>query len=258
MKRLEIKSFATRLIGYQWIGEIRLDLLCLEIIENSDSIKNKERYHDSFSDASSKNYDKLIKELNLIIKDNEDCPILKIHDKFGCELIESIGTNKNDTFNTVISLIDEIGTRNNKGVEFEKFCIQFLIDVGISAKPTSISNDKGIDIIGKYSSNTIEMVGKLIKHSDIYILAQAKYFESAIDTPVIRKLVGDSLFIRFDDLEYLEIKHNAFHLLVFTKHGLTEPARKFAIKNKVEYYDAQRIAHIISTNGSLTWKCLQI
>lgn len=91
----------------------------------------------------------------------------------------------------------------------------------------------------------------------IYLLIQTKYFKQSIDTPVIRKLLGDSLFIRFDELEYLTIKHKAVQLIVFSYVGFNQPSKDFAFKNKVKAFDSRHIAPIISEkpgkNGNACW-----
>jgi len=161
-------------------------------------------------------------------------------------------------YKEVVSLINKFDSEQNKGVVFEDFCKLFLEDLGINCKSTARTNDKGIDILGSFNVKLSEEIGDLVFNEEIYLLIQTKYFNKKIDTPVIRKLVGDSLFIRFDELEYIEIRHNAFHLIVFSHQGFTEPAIKFAKKNKIKLFDSTNIAHIISEKPEKDWKCLKI
>ena len=137
----------------------------------------------------------------------------------------------------------------------------FLIDMGLNAKPTKYSNDKGIDIKASYKINLPEKLNEYFINDEIYVLAQAKFYNKPIDTPVIRKLVGDSLFIRFSDLEYIEIAHNAVHLIVFSHKGFTAPALAFAKKNKVIVMTSQKIIRLLSNKiepyKTETWKYIE-
>jgi HJR/Mrr/RecB family endonuclease len=261
MKTNEIRRIISELISYKWVGPKRLDLLMLEIIDSSKhySASDKETYLDSLTDANSREFNKLIIEIGRLNLDNHDCQIINLIDDIDGYYLERAQDDDLDLYEQAIEKIDSFELfKNKKGTWFENFCISFLKDFGIDCKPTATSNDKGIDIYGSYKSNVNPVIGKLIRNEEIYILGQAKYFKEKVDTPVIRKLVGDSIFIRFDDLDYVEIKHNAVHLIVFSRNGFTEPAIKFAKKNKIELFDKIRIAHIISSNSDKDWKCLKI
>ncbi len=261
MKIVEIRNFIQILFSYSWNGKIRLDLLLLKMIENNIdfSESKKEEYVESFADKRSKNFERLVKEIQNVITSNNDCKIVSLISDADGYYLEKILDDSTGLYAKVVNKIESFESHKKlKGRWFEKFCIAFLEDFGITCRSTSISNDKGIDIYGSYKSNVNPLIGKLIKNEDIYVLGQVKYFKEKVDVPVIRKLVGDTLFIRFDELDYIEIKHNAIHLIVFSRNGFTEPAIKFAMKNKIELYDKFRIAHLISNNPDKEWSCLKI
>lgn len=258
MNNVEIKKFLPHILSYNWPGSLRLDDLISDIIENSDTMtpNDKEYYFESLADIHSKEFIRIVSELNQIINENIDCPIIALNEEVDGYYIKRIINDNLKLYDKVIKKIESFDKLKNKGPRFEKFCIDFLNDIGIESNSTKVSNDKGIDIQGKYKTKLEGVLGNFIKYDFVYILAQAKYFNNKIDTPVIRKLVGDSIFIRFDDLEYIEIKHNALHLIVFSRRGFTNPAIEFATKNKIELFDSQRIAHLISNNPTKGWKCL--
>lgn len=255
------KDIINKIISHNWDGRIRIDKLIIQIILKNYDYEIVEDLTDKYADTSTRYFKKLI---NGIIETNNNNDFIKIileedYDGFYIEqkYNDDFISNK---YAEAIELIEKIGKPNikNKGVVYEKFCKIFLNDLGIKSELTRGSNDKGIDIIGSFNANLPDEIGKIVFNDDIYMLIQTKYFNKKIDTPVIRKLVGDSLFIRFDELEYTQIKHNAFHLIVFSHNGFTVPAIKFAEKNKIKLFDSTKIAHIISEKPQKVWKCLEI
>lgn len=261
MKAKEIRQFIDLLFSHQWEGKSRIDYLILKIIEHSSiySHSDKERYIDSLVDLNSRGFDVLIREIRKKIEQNVDCPVISLTEEADGYFVEKTLGDHNGLYQDVIRRIESYESfGKKKGEWFERFCIAFLIDFGISCKSTQSSNDKGIDIFGSYKTSLNCNVGKLIINEEIYVLGQAKYFSEKVDTPVIRKLVGDTIFIRFDELEYVEIKHNAVHLMVFSRNGFTDPASEFAKKNKIELFDKSRIAHLIANNPSIKWRCLNV
>lgn len=136
-------------------------------------------------------------------------------------------------------------SRAEKGEFYEKFCTLFLEDMGLTAQKTKSSGDKGIDIIAFYPINLPNRIVNFFLDENIYLLAQAKFYSAPVDTPTIRKLVGDSLFVRFDRLEYLPIAHNAFHLSVFSHSGYTKLAKEFAKNNKVLLFTSEDIIDFV-------------
>jgi HJR/Mrr/RecB family endonuclease len=259
MKNIDIKNFISIILSYSWIGSIRLDELIENIIESTEvsNSQDKEYYFENLADIHSPCYSKMVTELLHSIDYNKDCPLIELAEEVDGYYIKRLCNDNQELYTKVIRKIESFDKLSNKGIRFEKFCIDFLNDIGINAKSTKVSGDKGIDIIGHYKTKLDITLGSVIKYDYVYILAQAKYFNKKIDTPVIRKLVGDSIFIRFDDLVYVDIKHNALHLIVFSRKGFTNPALDFAKRNKIEVLDSDRIAHIITNNPQKTWHCIE-
>lgn len=261
MKVKEIRQFVDVLFAYQWLEKARVDSLVADIIESSAdySHSDKEKYIESLGDPATRYYESMIREIRKKIEQNVDCPVVSLTEEADGYFVEKLLGDHDGLYQEVISRIESYECfGKKKGEWFEKFCIAFLMDFGVDCKSTENSNDKGIDIFGSYRTSLSCNVGKLILNEDIYVLGQAKYFSEKVDTPVIRKLVGDTIFVRFDELEYVEVRHNAVHLMVFSRNGFTEPALDFAKKNKIELFDKSRMAHLIANNPSVKWSCLSI
>lgn len=131
---------------------------------------------------------------------------------------------------------------------FENFCVKFLKDFNfINVKATKTSNDLGIDIIGAYKieDKKRNMLLNILRPQSISLLAQAKFYDSPVDTSYIRKLIGDSLFIRFDKANYPTIRHNPVYLIFFSYSGFTSNARNFAKENNVTLIDADFMIDLI-------------
>lgn len=258
---MKVNDIVNLIISYNWSGSIIIEDIILEIsYELISDVEIREKIIDDYADAKSKNFQKLIKHIESVNKSNIAFQKITIDERIDGYYIEKQKGNPlhSNKYNEVINLINRFENEKSKGVVYEEFCKLFLEDLGISCNLTAVTNDKGIDILGKFKVKLSEEIGDLVFNEEIYLLIQTKYFNKKIDTPVIRKLVGDSLFIRFDELEYIEIKHNAFHLIVFSHLGFTEPAKKFADKNKIKLFDSTNIAHIISEKPEKDWKCLKI
>lgn len=134
-----------------------------------------------------------------------------------------------------------------KGLLYEDFCTFFLEDIGLEAEKTKASNDKGIDIIAKYKTNLTEEKSALVFNDYVYLIGQAKFLSGKVDTPIIRRLVGDSLFIRFNQLEYIELAHNAIHLIVFSHNGFTDEATAFCTSNKIMRIETSQMITILAS-----------
>jgi HJR/Mrr/RecB family endonuclease len=258
---MKANDIVNLIISYDWSGSIIIEDLILEISYKliSDA-EIREKVIDDYADEKSKNFQKLIRQIESVNKSNNAFQRINLTERVDGYYLEKQNENPlhGKKYNEVINLINAFEKLNNKGVVYENFCKLFLEDLGISCKLTAKTNDKGIDILGSFKIKLSEEIGDLVFNEEIYLLIQTKYFNKKIDTPVIRKLVGDSLFIRFDELEYIEIRHNAFHLIVFSHLGFTEPAIKFAEKNKIKLFNSTNIAHIISEKPEKKWTCLEI
>ncbi|WP_343609788.1 restriction endonuclease [Chryseobacterium oranimense] len=256
-----IKRVINNIISISWFGKIKLDdLIVSRLDEICDLLIDKEKILDELGDPTTKSFDKFVKIFKSTINHNKLFIKVEIFDEIDGIYIIKVHNNvaKDEKYKEVINYINSFENSSNKGISYEKFCKTFLEDLGINCEATKVSGDKGIDILGSYFADLKDNIANLVFNENIYMLIQTKYFSSQIDTPVIRKLVGDSIFIRFDELEYLSIKHNAVHLIVFSHNGFTQPAREFAVKNKVKLFDSTHIAHIIAEEPTKTWNCLKL
>jgi HJR/Mrr/RecB family endonuclease len=256
-----IKKIVNNIISVHWLGKVKVDdLIVSKLNEICDKTIDSDEVLKELGDPNSKSFEKFIKAFKIIIAQNHVFSTVIIYDELDGIYIEKKHNDKNIDlkYKEVINFINDIEKTYNKGINYEKFCKFFLEDLGIKCETTNVSGDKGIDILGSYFANIDDDVANLVFYEHIYMLVQTKYFSSQIDTPVIRKLVGDSIFIRFDELDYLTIKHNAVHLIVFSHNGFTQPARDFADKNKVKTFDSTDIAHIIAAKPYKDWKCLKL
>ena len=258
---MKVNDIVNLLISYNWSGSIIIEDVILDMSYNLISDADiREKIIDNYADAKSKSFIKLVRQIESVNQSNFAFQKIILEERIDGYYIEKQKENPShsEKYNEVIKLVNKFEKEQNKGVVYEEFCKQFLEDLGINCKLTAKTNDKGIDVLGSFKVKLSEEIGDLVFNEEIYLLIQTKYFNKKIDTPVIRKLVGDSLFIRFDELEYVEIRHNAFHLIVFSHLGFTEPAIKFAKKNKIKLFDSTNIAHIISEKPKKDWKCLNI
>lgn len=253
------KNILNLLISYHWDNSKRIDEVLLEVFYLNFTEYDLEEACEKYCDCTTQYFKRLI---NCIENVNEENSFKKIEifDEYDGYYVKKVSSDVLVTlkYKEVCSIFEEIEKRKNKGTLYEHFCKLFISDLGIDTEVTRNSNDKGIDILGNYTVNFSKNITKLIFSDDIYLLIQTKFYNKSIDTPVIRKLVGDSLFIRFDELEYFKIRHNAFHLIVFSHKGFTQPALEFAKKNKVMTFDSMQIAHIISEDLNNDWKCLNL
>lgn len=249
------------LISHNWNGNLRIDKVIIDVIITNFDVDEIDDLVDKYSDTNTQYFKRLIQSI-IRINENNNFQKIILEERYDGYYIEQklkdILVSKK--YKDVIKFIESFDSPSvkNKGILYENFCRVFLNDLGINSKLTPVSNDKGIDILGSFNTNLPDEIGKLVFNEEIYLLVQTKYFKTKIDTPVIRKLVGDSLFIRFDELEYAEIKHNAFHLIVFSHNGFTQPAIKFGKKNKIKLFDSVKIAHIIAEKPNKIWNCLTV
>jgi HJR/Mrr/RecB family endonuclease len=258
---MKVNDIVNLIISYNWSGPIIIEDVILDLsYKLIKDVEIREKIIDEYADAKTKTFQKLIKQIESVNKSNISFQKIILEERIDGYYIEKQKENPahSEKYNEVIELINNFDSHKKKGVFYEEFCKLFLEDLGIKCDLTPKTNDKGIDILGCFKVKLSEEIGDLVFNEEIYLLIQTKYFNKKIDTPVIRKLVGDSLFIRFDELEYVEIRHNAFHLIVFSHLGFTEPAMKFAERNKIKLFDSSNIAHIISEKPEKVWNCLSM
>jgi HJR/Mrr/RecB family endonuclease len=265
MKIAEIRNFAeiiSRLFDSSeclltdWITA-NIDVL----EEETDNSLTQDVIFDHFADEATANFDKMVKELERII--NHQDPINRIlitKEIDGTTInLNSLGRKTNVFESTKLrKYFDTIEdwNKNDKGIFYEHFTKMFLIDLGLDADITKVSGDKGIDILAKHKTKLKEDLGQLVFNDYVYLLAQVKFLNKKADTPLVRKLLGDSLLLRFDRIDYVEIAHNAFHLLFFSHLGFTHAALEYARENKIMTMDTEQIISIISSSTDpQNWSC---
>jgi hypothetical protein len=242
-------------------------LLTIWITDNLHFLEQKINYQlskdeifDNFADENTKNFKKLVKE---IISHKEAqksiCRINILYKLDGYyvslnELGKNTDINISDEIRKNISVIEN-KEKMDKGIFYENFCSLFLEDLGLYSEVTKASGDKGIDIKARYKTKLDKELSHLIFDDHIYLLAQAKFFNKSVDVPVLSKLLGDSILLRFDEFDYLDIAHNAFHLLVFSHKGFSKTALAYAKRKKIMTMDSEQIISIIaSSKNPKTWK----
>jgi len=258
IKQVHIKKIS--LVIHRKFYEQTNILLIDWIINNLKFLENELNYElskddifDNFSDESSKSFSKLVRELEVHKKSQKRISrinLLKEPDGYYINL-NTLGKDTNISISyKMINSISKIEKQEKmkKGLFYENFCSKFLNDLGLESKITKASGDKGIDIKAKYKTKLEKKLSPLIFDDHIYLLAQAKFFNTKVDTPVLSKLLGDSILLRFDEFDYLDIAHNAFHLLVFSHKGFTSPALEYAKKKKIMTMDSEQIISIIASD----------
>lgn len=208
---------------------------------------------DELCDFKTKDFSKLVSELeneieksspiNRIVIEKQSFGVIVKQNEFGKDVKRELLQSIYNKFETIENL-----DKMQKGLFYEQFCSYFLEDIGLESEVTRASNDKGIDIFAKYKTKLNAGWGHLVFNDYVYLLGQAKFYNNVIDTPVIRKLVGDALLLRFDQLEYIDVAHNAIHLIVFSHKGFNSSAMSFAERNKVMLMDTKQMISILATH----------
>jgi len=128
------------------------------------------------------------------------------------------------------------------GKFYQKFCTLFFKDLGISSIETRHSGDEGIDIESEIDLNCLDQITKYIIEPKIKMLTQVKFHKVKIDISVIRHLIGDSLFYKF---ERKDIASRAVQLTAISHLGFTVKAEKFAAKNGVKLFSSDDIINLL-------------
>lgn len=149
-----------------------------------------------------------------------------------------------------LNILKKISSLHNheKGGIFEKFCSLFLEDIGVECKVTSLTGDEGIDILGIINISLNNPFFKFVFDGKIYLLAQVKCYDEnkKVDTPVIRHLIGDSSFYKYNEYnDKYAIRNKPLYLMIFSYSGFTKSAKKFAEANDVIALNGNELVDII-------------
>lgn len=236
-------------------NKIQLDKYFLDIsdkiIYEKIFVNCTEEFIDCYCDNTSEVYEDLARSLVRTCSESKvpininiqyEAPYYNIENtKFG---INSFKGNRNrylEQLNNICSFEDKV-----KGRFYEEFCNLFLKDIGIKVEKTSYSKDDGIDIFGKFEVTSNFQIIDIFFCREIYLLAQVKFYNYKVDTPVIRQIIGDSLFYKFNNLtQDLSISNKPLLLVVFSHNGFYENAKKFAQNNSVILFDSSQMIDML-------------
>ncbi|MGC2878319.1 restriction endonuclease [Bacillus subtilis] len=217
------------------------------IISTLDLPFELDHFYYSIGDTNSNEYSQFVdlmkKEIN---KNYPKSKIVLIHE-YGEDILSQSNYGRNIDIGikkSISKMLTDLKNYSNSSVLYEKFCGEFFKDCGFEkVVVTKSSNDFGVDLIAQLKISN----KKLILPNKINILAQVKYYDSQIDTSYLRKLIGDSLFIKFDSNIYTNIAHEPLCLYMIGHLGFTTDAKLFANTNGIQLLDSQTICEYISS-----------
>lgn len=177
------------------------------------------------------------------------CLEFLVRTTFGYKSDISITNWMNDCLSKV-SLKDEM----TKARYYEDFCVAFLKDMGIQCFGTKYTGDSGIDLVGVISLNSepTNPIDFILYQGKFILLGQVKCTENFVDTPVLRHLIGDSIFNRFYPkqincpLGAIVISNHPNILCVFSHSGFTKEAYSFAKNHGIRTFSSQQMVNLLS------------
>jgi hypothetical protein len=234
---------------------------CHSLVENLKLNIEPEDIMFTIADSNNPDFQQFVKVLKEEIKNTGGRSKINLVKDFFTYYIEksTYGISINNGLKQILEeKLNEIKQLQNGHRIYEKFCALFLQDFNFSnVYITTSSNDLGIDIAGEYTfqSGTNNPILDILLPQKIAFLSQVKFYDSPVDTSYIRKLIGDSLFIRFDKETHIHIRHNPVYLIFFSHSGFTEEAKRFAQENKICLIDSEFIIDLIcSVTNSMELK----
>lgn len=224
---------------------------CQSLVKNLELNIETDDIIFTIADSNNSDFEEFAKVLNEEIKKaGGRSKINLVKDHFNYYLEKSnLGISINNGLKQVLECkLNEIKELPNGHIIYEKFCALFLQDFKFSnVNTTTSSNDLGIDITGEYlfENEDENLLLDMLLPQKVSLISQVKFYDSLVDTSYVRKLIGDSLFIRFDKDNYNSIRHNPVYLIFFSHLGFTEEAKKFAQENKVRLIDSKFMIDLI-------------
>lgn len=226
------------------------DYLCKNsstIVQQLELPYEDDIFYYTIGDINSNDYKNFVelfkKELNNLSTSSK---IILKEDLDDYNLTNSIyGKNINlDIKNNLFENLNSLKNLPQAPLLYESFCGEFFKDMGFQeVEVTRSSNDFGIDIVAILP---LPSLNHLLPEK-LTIIAQVKYYETQLDTSFIRKLIGDSLFIKFDSFTYTNVSHDPLCLYLIGHNGFTKEAKLFAVKNGVKLLDSQDICDFLSS-----------
>ena len=217
---------------------------------------NRDSFIDDFCYSSSLKLEELAKELS---ENNvEEFSRINIKLRSGFYYISLSDYARNSDCKLVdkyVAILDElcVSERQDKGLKYEQFCQKWLQEYCNEIKLTPKSNDKGIDIIGKIVAKTSF---DELKNIQIQLLVQVKLYKNRVDVPVMRHLIGDSIFLSFAKEECSIFKPTL--LCVISHSGFSKMAMDFASDNHIYLLDSKKMIRLLEKKGQLKeFECIK-
>jgi Restriction endonuclease len=203
-------------------------------------------FYYSIGDSNSKEYKQFIELMSKEIEKYYPKSKIYLTYEYGEYVLSQSNYGKNIDLGIKKDLLKKLSNLKdlpNGPVLYEKFCGEFFKDCGFeNVVVTKNSNDFGVDLTAELNISN----KSLVLPSKINILAQVKYYDTLIDTSYLRKIVGDSLYIRFDPVIYTNITHEPLCLYLIGHLGFTKEAKLFARTNGIQLLDSFTICEYIS------------
>lgn len=241
-----------------------------DVLSKFRSQIEKQAYSDYLCDSNEDSYHKLIDIMKLMLNNQGASAKIRLIERYKTYYIENteLGINVRDNKldkKKYLSILNKAQMLDSKvkGDFFEEFCSYFLDDIGFkNSYKTPSSGDFGIDIVAKIPFKTDSVIFKYLLNPDAYVLVQCKYLSSKADTPLIRKIIGDSYYYRLhkmnsDSVDF-KIANSPLYLLLISHNGFTNKATIFANENKVNILDTDKIIDLVFQNKDFSqFKCVK-
>lgn len=258
MKKLSvrIKNAIFNYINNNFYQErVQLDKYLLDISENiiKENVLNLslDEFIDNICDNTSEFYEDLAKALINLSEKTQTTSNINIEYYLPYYYIQNtqFGINSfkgcRNKYITILNYICSL-EQTSKGKFYEQFCTLFLKDIGIDVETTSYSRDGGIDIIGTINMKSTNLMSDAILKNPIFLIAQVKFRKYKLDISFIRKIIGDSLFYRFNNVDdKILIGSNPLYLMVISHKGFYSKTEEFALKNGVVLIDSIKMIDIL-------------
>lgn len=159
-----------------------------------------------------------------------------------------------DKYCDLLQKLCEMENKQYSSEAYEEFCQKWFSEFCKEVHTTPKSNDKGVDLIGVLKSSSLP--DSITANNEIRMVAQVKLYDHTVDTPIIRRLLGDVVFLTFDDSDICVFAPTV--LVVIGHKGFTKAATEFAKKYNVVLLDSRDLIRILSFMGDLeSFSCIK-
>lgn len=217
---------------------------------------NKDSFIDDYCYNSSPKLEELAKELSENnIEEFSRINILLRNGFYYITLSDYARNRDCKLVDNYVAILDElcVSERQDKGLIYEQFCQKWLQEYCDEVKLTPKSNDKGIDIIGKMVAVTSF---NELKNIQVQLLVQVKFYKNRVDVPVMRHLIGDSIFLSFAKEECSIFKPTL--LCVISHCGFSKMAINFANDNHIFLLESKKMISLLEKKGHLNeFECIK-